>query len=560
VPSPFEQQIQEIDDSITYGEFQKGLKIIDKAIKVKGISKEEELRITNLKSKIKLILGDFKESLKLAKYALKESKKIKNKILQAEAFALLSGNYLYHNKFNEAEEAVDKGLELVSTIPDLPRKMFLSLQTNLLYWKIVGGGYIGDLSDKRIKLLQEAISYAEESGDKFMLVHHYLYGSAIYLTLNETRTSSEYYEKGDKIAKKLGNKFLIAASCQRLAFHKVNQREYQQAIDLLNQMLSLSEEIGSTLNLSFKFHLGLYYRRLYQYDKALDCYFESLEYTPFKHMVYTGIGNIYLNKYKLEQARKYLLQSLEISIKSGDNRFQALNLYDLIRLELEKDNITKANEYLEQLSKLAEETGYSFINQWYRLLNIRILKTSGKMSNLTKALELTNTFLAEEDLSSGLRLDLLYTLLEIRLKELQLTADKESVREVQKRLHYLEIEAEEQKNKWFLADVYRMQSQLALVELKVNEAIQFLDKAQAIAEDINNELLKNEIQKEREKIDQQLAMLQKFQEQKAPISETLKLVSLENTVESIKQEAVLEERDEETGKIIEYRKLFSLRI
>ena len=42
--------------------------------------------------------------------------------------------------------------------------------------------------------------------------------------------------------------------------------------------------------------------------------------------------------------------------------------------------------------------------------------------------------------------------------------------------------------------------------------------------------------------------------------ETVKLTSLENTMQSIKQETVLEERDEETGKIIEYRKLFALKI
>ena len=64
----------------------------------------------------------------------------------------------------------------------------------------------------------------------------------------------------------------------------------------------------------------------------------------------------------------------------------------------------------------------------------------------------------------------------------------------------------------------------------------------------------------REKINQQLSMLQEFQKQNAPISETVKLVSLENTAQSIKHETVLEERDQETGEIIEYRKLFSLKI
>ena len=57
-----------------------------------------------------------------------------------------------------------------------------------------------------------------------------------------------------------------------------------------------------------------------------------------------------------------------------------------------------------------------------------------------------------------------------------------------------------------------------------------------------------------------MGMWNKLQERKAPLSETVKLISLESTVKNIKQETVLEEHDEETGKIIEYRKLFALKI
>ena len=42
--------------------------------------------------------------------------------------------------------------------------------------------------------------------------------------------------------------------------------------------------------------------------------------------------------------------------------------------------------------------------------------------------------------------------------------------------------------------------------------------------------------------------------------ETVKLAPLENTIQTIKEETVLEERDKESGKIIEYRKLFALKI
>ena len=91
-------------------------------------------------------------------------------------------------------------------------------------------------------------------------------------------------------------------------------------------------------------------------------------------------------------------------------------------------------------------------------------------------------------------------------------------------------------------------------------ALDLLKKAEIIAMETKNEFLKDKVNEDREKINQQLEMLQKLQERKAPISETVKLASLENTMQTIKKETVLEERDEETGRIIEYRKLFALKI
>ena len=87
-----------------------------------------------------------------------------------------------------------------------------------------------------------------------------------------------------------------------------------------------------------------------------------------------------------------------------------------------------------------------------------------------------------------------------------------------------------------------------------------MKKAEKIAVETKNELLKEKVNGDREKLKQQLEMLQILYERKAPISETVKLASLENTMQTIKEETVLEERDEETGKIIEYRKLFALKI
>ncbi|MHA1441512.1 MAG: hypothetical protein ACTSPK_06590, partial [Candidatus Heimdallarchaeota archaeon] len=110
------------------------------------------------------------------------------------------------------------------------------------------------------------------------------------------------------------------------------------------------------------------------------------------------------------------------------------------------------------------------------------------------------------------------------------------------------------------ANVYRLQSQLALLELDAGKALALLEKAQVIADEIDVELLKQAIKKDQGKIEQQLGMWNKLQEEKPPIADRVKLISLNSTLKDIAQETVLEERDAETGKIIEYRKLFSLKL
>jgi len=323
----------------------------------------------------------------------------------------------------------------------------------------------------------------------------------------------------------------------------------------------LLEEIGSTSLLVFKNDMGVVYRSMFQLDKALECFQETLKYSELaKYIAYANIGYTYFLKYELEKAQEYYLKSMKISEETNERRILPVTLYYLVLLSLELKKFTQAQKYLERLGQISNETGFERIDRVYRYTSILLLKASSDFSDWGRAAELLQVLLKEEDLPSDWRLDALYSLLEIRIKELQLTTTDATLAEVKKQTIRLEVEAEEQQQRWLLGNVYRLQSQIALVELDAKKANELLEKAQVIAEEINVELLKKEIKKDQEKIEQQLSMLQKFQEQKAPIGETMKLVSLENTAQSIKQETVLEERDSETGEIVNYRKLFVLKL
>jgi len=561
--STAEKSLQEVEQLIIHGKFKEALKVIATVAKTEGLIKEDQLALKVLKSEIQHFLGKHKEAFALAEEVLEESKDLGNTLLHVDALIQkIMTNFFLTGELNETLNYAEKGFELINSISsDIPAIVLAKRKTLLLIMK---GTVMISFADyaKSLEFFQESLSFAEESGNKQIITRCLSYLGMSYNLNNEPKKAAECNVKAQTIAKEIGNKVELAFSYIFEAIITGNRREYEKAIELMEKAYSLSKEVGSTLvpDMSIN-NMGLFYRALFQLDKALECFQSALKRSsamPQLHL--NNIGYTYLMKFELEKAQEYYLKSLKISEEKKDRRILISVLYNLVIISIELKNLVQAQQYLERLEQISNETGFDRIDRLYRYASIMLLKASSDFSDWGQSAELLKVFLKEEDLPSDWRLDALYSLLEISLKELQLSTTEEALKEVQKRLHHLEVEAEEQQLRWLLGNVYRLQSQLAIVELDAKKAIELLEKAQVIAEEINVELLKKEIKEDQEKIEQQLNMLQKFQEQKAPLSEIVKLVSLENTVKSVKQETVLEERDKETGKIIEYRKLFSLKL
>jgi tetratricopeptide (TPR) repeat protein len=549
--SNFEKQLKQVDQLIIHGKFKEAHKMINDGLKSKKISKKGELRFLVHKSELEFYFGNFDESIRLANLVLKEDEGLDTILLTVDALTWKAVSLFWNGKISEYLVTIEKGLTTISTVKKLPVKAIAKRKVQLLSWKSLLTNLLGDF-EKGLELAKEALSLAEESGYRNIISLSLIMLGGTYLFLDETKKCEEHSKKALDIAIELGNKFHIAFSyALGLVRVKRRRREYEQTLDLLRKVFDLTEEIGCKFLFVSKNDMGLVYRDMFQLDKALECFQEALKHSEFlKHTVFMNIGYTYFLKYDLVNAQEYYFKSMKINEEMKDRFILPVNLYYLVLLSLELKNLTQAKKYLKRLEHISNETGFERIGRTYHFASILILKASGKISDL----------IAEEDLPSFWRLDALYSLLEIRIKELQLSTTVAALTEVKKQAIRLEVEAEEQKLQWLLADVYRLHSQLALVALDIKGAIEFLEKAQLIAEEINVELLKERIKTDQEKIEQQHTVWNKLQEQKAPIGETVKLVSLESTVKNIKKDTILEERDEETGKIIEYRKLFALKL
>lgn len=558
--SSFEKQLQKVDQLIVHGKLKEAYKIIKNTIKKQNISKEEELRFLAFKSELELYFGNYDKSIQIADKILKQNKGLDNLLLSVDALTWKAVSSFWNCRVNECLELMKQCMETISTITNLPAKRIAKRKAQLLLWKSYIISNLGDF-DKGLNLGKEALSFAKESGYKNIISHSLIFIGEALLKLEDIKKTDETIEEALKLATELGNKFLIAFCYTISAYSYCRKRNFKQALKTYDMFFDLSEEIGCKLLFVYKHDAGIVYLNLFQLDKALEFLHDAVQAAPLlQYVSYAYIAYCHFLKYELELAQEYYLKSSEICEEIKDVSVLPANLYHLIRIAIELDNPTQANEYFNRLKKLSEETGFEHIERIYRYASIRLLKASGEISDLGEAVDLLNEFLTEEDLLSELRLSILYSLLEIRLKELKISPDEEKLSEVRKQLSDLETEVEKRQNKELHANIYRLQSQLALVELDVNRALGFLDKAQVIADEIKVVLLNKRIEEDRESIDQQLDMLEEFLEQNAPISETMKLVSMEKTAQIIKKETVLEERDEETGEIILYRKLFALTI
>ncbi len=559
--SNIKKQLEEVKQNIIHGNYQDGIKLLDKLSKIKYITLRDQLQSKVFRSKIMLDLGKTKEVITLADEVLKESKEKDSILLQLDALIQKAFAQFFSYKGQEPSiKTLDKSFELLETIPsDVHQKELTERKAwMILLRNQINLTFLGDNS-RQDELYQEGLTSAKESQNKQIITRFLIH----FNRGREISKIEKWRLEAEQAVEALGNKLELSLYYANYAdYLGYKKRDYEQAIKAYEKALALRKEISSTYFIDHPLiNMGNVYRAKFQLDKAMECFQEGLKEKSIGYFLYHGnIGWIYYQKYDLVKAQEYMSKYLTLCEELGNISYLPAALYNNIHISIELRNLSQAKNHLKRLKQLSDETGLEWINNRYQSSKMLILKASNNLSDLEKAVKLATMLLEQDDLDPSSKLDLLYSLLEIRLKVLQIKSNDSALEEVKKRLIHLEVEAEEQNHQWLLGNVYRLHSQLALINLDIETALEFLQKARSIADMIDVELLKKNIEEDQEKINQHLSLIQRLQEKKAPISETLNLVSLEKSVQNIKQETILEERDEETGKIIEYRKLFALRI
>ncbi|NHJ33319.1 MAG: tetratricopeptide repeat protein, partial [Asgard group archaeon] len=284
-------------------------------------------------------------------------------------------------------------------------------------------------------------------------------------------------------------------------------------------------EIGSKRDLNWYYaNLGWYYLSIFDLDKALEYKLKGNNLRKddvYNHQAYQSIGYIYHLKNDFSQAIEYYKKALKLCEEKGDKRrYLPGLLYNLVTSSIEINELQQAQQYVDYLYKVSNEVKEKNIEIYHKTASALVLKEDTRIRKWIEA-EILFEQLLKEDLWPYFRIVILLNLTELLLKELQLSGNKEVLQEIDENVTELYNVAEKAHFYNLHVSTLRLQSQIALVELQPQKALQFLSQALIFSKDKKMVKITEEITLEKQKLNEQIGKWEGLQEKKAPISETL---------------------------------------
>jgi tetratricopeptide (TPR) repeat protein len=466
-------------------------------------------------------------------------------------------------KHNDALPIINEIEELIESHGDLPAKILAYRKSLLLEYKWWFYFTKGELDLVR-DTLNQYLTTAKKSGNKRSICA--AIAAFAYYHAEITRNlelAAENLDNALVIAEEIDCDYeRVRIYLVYTSVHHYSER-VEEAIVAANKGLAISEKNDyKTFRPMLYFFLGSIYFYKNDFDLALEYCLKAIAFRSSAGWVIyplNYIGFSYYIKGDFALAKEYYLKALEICREVDEKRVRKYVLYNLVNVEIQLNKIKEAEQFADNLHEHSKKTKEVFANQLYRFSCALIYKSSSNMQDWIEATKLLKKLLKEE-IQHQISFDISFILLEIKLKELQLSPNQSILKELQNQINNLLEKAKQNEYMSLTIEIYRLKSQVALIQFEAKNAIEFLNSAKDLADEYGFKRLNNEIMKDKEKIQKQLNMWQQLEKQKTPLVEILKKAQIDNTVKRITQETILEKRDKKTGEVSEYRKLYSFKI
>lgn len=591
-----DDKIVQVDSLMTEGKYKKALELLKKITALRGLSKENRLACGLLEVRIRLKLGEARDILKLTEKVLQSALRQKDVLSAAELYVFKVEIEWRSGEFDKGLIAVEEGRRLLEGTQfeqagkkarELSRrKAELLCNGGIIHW------YKGDL-DKAIEYHQSSMQIMEELEDLPGMANVYNNLGLVYWSKGDLERSVEYHLRSHAINEMIGDKKKIAASLNNLGNVYCMKGDLDDALDVYQRSLAIKEElglkgdtattlinIGSVCHLKGELDLAMdYYQKslviseelgnkpnialainnlgdiymlrgelgqaLEYFQKALKLY-QELGFKQEIALSLSNLGGLYWKKESIEQSLQCYRQSLAMYEEMHNAPYAALVLFNLLWIALEKEDPSMAEQYLSNLEQINKNNDNKVIDQRYRVAKALWLKSSKRSRHRLEAVKMLEDVAEEKVRDHTLAVTAMIHLCDLLLSELKVTGEEELFGEIKELTSRLLNISTKQSSHLLLAEVYLLQSKLALIELDMGQARKLLAQAHAIAEEKGLTSLARLITRERNSLQSQLEKWESLIKQEPTKQKMIDMTNIDDLLERMIQKtvaSVMEEKE-----------------
>jgi tetratricopeptide (TPR) repeat protein len=454
-----------------------------------------------------------------------------------------------------------------------------SMRADILYHESLGW-YLQDDVHRGIECARENLSIRERLNDRLNVVKGYIRLGYLHIEV-DTDETLKHIERGLELNREVNNKESIIFALLNKGLIQTWEGNWDEAEQLLWQSMSLMKQYDIGCNfLAGLFCLAVLYMRSGDFRRAEEFYQECLSEAErvgaasYISMCSNNLGEINRARGDLDEALKGYERMIDINKRTGriasyvvglsncgmiqyarGNLDEALHLleearsveeeryeaglltkskgysilYEVLVL-VDKGIIKRAQQLVEELRQMAEESGNDRINQVYRSTAALLLRASALTRNRALAkdhlVEVVDGKLLDPEITT-----IAYLLLcDLLLEDLRLSGDTHVLDELKSCLTRLAETTVDQGSTILQAETMLLQSKVALLEFEVDKANRLLNQARSLADQKGLERLLKRIVDEHDVLLDELSIWEKLGEEKPGNVERTKQVRIHEQI------------------------------
>jgi tetratricopeptide (TPR) repeat protein len=520
-------KLNEIEILIYEAEFDKALIAIKNRIDELSEDSEEYLQILILKARIFNYLTNYKKALEIGEFIYSRCKDKKNSKIYINTLLINTRTAFLGN--------IEKSKLLIEEVQNCKGDKFE--KADLLYMKSILY-YFNDNYEQAISNALQSLNIFKILEQKLDIANVSIQLAQIYILKFEVDLALEYALNSLDLYNDLNHDYGVSECLSVLGGIYYSKRDFKKSLKYIRQSIK-SNKISDHAKLSSYGTLGTIYREKGELTRALRYYnrgiklSEEMDYNDELIITLLGIGSTYRIMGAHDKAIEYFEKSLRISKNCNYLIGLKASLFYLTLVYLDKNFLNKAETHLSRLEEIIDNKNISLFNHAYLIGKALILKLKGRFRDRIEAENLLKQTVEDTVLTPQLHLISTVNLCELYLEELSMTNNPDILEEIDPLIKKMYAIAEAQHSFSWLAETKLLNAKLKLIYMELDESNQLMTEAQKIADMHGLNLLAIKISSEHDNFLEHLDDWKNLSKSNAPMSERIKLASINNVMERL---------------------------